>query len=146
MPLKINVKAGEKIVINGAVITMGEGATYLVLQNHATFLREKDIMQPEDANTPMKKIYFSLMLMYLDQENYQNYYAEFMDRMMDVLQVTGLQDVRDNLMSIFKHVQGKRFFQALKQCRSLVKFEQDLLDRFPAQGAAGRAGRTEVSA
>lgn len=130
MALKINVKPGEKIVINGAVITMGEGASYIVLQNQATFLREKDIMQPEEANTPVRRIYFSLMLMYLDQENYQGYYNEYMDRMIDLLRTTTLPHVRDTLMVIFRDVQEKRFFQAMKACKALMKFEDELLKSY----------------
>ncbi|MBU0723809.1 MAG: flagellar biosynthesis repressor FlbT [Alphaproteobacteria bacterium] len=136
MALKINVKPGEKIVINGAVITMGEGASYIVLQNQATFLREKDIMQQEDATTPVRRIYFSLMLMYLDQDNYQNYYNDYMDRMIELMRSTGLAQIRDTLMVMFRDVQERRFFQALKACKALMKFEEELLKENPA-GPAG---------
>ena len=33
MALKINIKPGEKIVVNGAVITIAEGGSALILQN-----------------------------------------------------------------------------------------------------------------
>jgi flagellar protein FlbT len=127
LALKINVKAGERIVINGAVVTIGDGISYLVLQNHATFLREKDIMQEDEANTPAKRIYFHLLCMYLDQESYENYYPSFMDRMIDLLKTTSIADVRDILMNIFRCVQGRQFYQALKACRALVNFETELL-------------------
>jgi len=146
MALKINIKPGEKIVINGAVITVGEGATYLILQNHATFLREKDIMQEDEANTPAKRIYFYLMLMYLDQENYQVYYSTFMDRMLDLMGVTTLQTVRNNLMIIFENVQQRRFYPALKACKALIQFEGELLT-IPADDASvdvGRAAGTQA--
>lgn len=139
MALKINIKPGEKIVINGAVITMGEGASYIVLQNQATFLREKDIMQQEEANTPVRRIYFSLMLMYLDQDNYQSYYNEYMDRMIDLMRSTTLPQVRDTLMVMFRDVQERRFFPALKACKALMKFEEELM-KMPAE-----AGQTELA-
>lgn len=138
MALKINVKPGEKIVINGAVITMGEGASYIVLQNQATFLREKDIMQQEDATTPVRRIYFSLMLMYLDQDNYQNYYNDYMDRMIELMRSTGLAQIRDTLMVMFRDVQERRFFQALKACKALMKFEEELLKENSAMPAGER--------
>ena len=138
MALKINVKPGEKIVINGAVITMGEGASYIVLQNQATFLREKDIMQQEDATTPVRRIYFSLMLMYLDQDNYQNYYNDYMDRMIELMRSTGLAQIRDTLMVMFRDVQERRFFQALKACKALMKVEEELLKENSAMPAGER--------
>ena len=38
MPLKINVKSGEKFVVNGAVMVAGSKGASLVLQNEATIL------------------------------------------------------------------------------------------------------------
>ena len=52
MPLKLSPKPGEKFVLNGAVLANGDKRTSLVLQNKACVLREKDIMQPENATTP----------------------------------------------------------------------------------------------
>ena len=65
MPLKLSLKPGEKFVVNGAVIQNGDRRGVLLLQNKASVLREKDIMQPQDADTPAKRIYFPVMMMYL---------------------------------------------------------------------------------
>ena len=59
MPLKLSLKPGEKFVLNGAVLANGDKRTSLVIQNKACVLREKDIMQPEDANTPARRIYLA---------------------------------------------------------------------------------------
>ena len=56
MPLKLSLKPGEKFVLNGAVLANGDKRTSLVIQNKACVLREKDIMQPESANTPARRI------------------------------------------------------------------------------------------
>ena len=55
MPLKLSLKPGEKFVLNGAVMTNGDKRASLVIQNKASLLREKDIMQREDANTPARR-------------------------------------------------------------------------------------------
>ena len=68
MPLKLSLKPGEKFVLNGAVLANGDKRTSLVIQNKACVLREKDIMQPEEANTPARRIYLAIMMMYLDGE------------------------------------------------------------------------------
>ena len=69
MPLKLSLKPGEKFVLNGAVLTNGDKRTSLVIQNKACVLREKDIMQVEDADTPARRIYFPIMMMYLDPDD-----------------------------------------------------------------------------
>jgi flagellar biosynthesis repressor protein FlbT len=141
MALKINIKPGEKIIVNGAVITIAEGGSALILQNHAVFLRGKDIMQQEDATTPARKIYFYLMLMYLDADSQQIYYGTFMEYMNDLMKTTTLRDVADSLMIIFRHVQRGDFYKALKVCKALVDFEAELLKAPPTteQGAAAAA-------
>ncbi len=62
MPLKVNIKPGEKFIVNGAVMVAGNKGASLILQNEATILLGKDIMQEEDANTPAKRIYFSILI------------------------------------------------------------------------------------
>ena len=67
MPLKLSLKPGEKFVLNGAVVQNGDRRSALLLQNKASVLREKDIMQADEATTPSRRIYFPVMMMYLDQ-------------------------------------------------------------------------------
>ena len=57
MPLKLSLKPGEKFVLNGAVVQNGDRRGVLILQNKASVLREKDIMQFEDVNTPAKNLF-----------------------------------------------------------------------------------------
>ena len=52
MALKLSLKPGERFVVNGAVLQNGDRRAVLLLQNKASVLREKDIIQPEDATTP----------------------------------------------------------------------------------------------
>src|SRR3569832_1835213 len=85
MPLKLSLKPGEKFVLNGAVLANGDKRTSLVIQNKACVLREKDIMQPEEANTPARRIYLAIMMMYLDGEASEEPYNEFALRMTEFM-------------------------------------------------------------
>src|SRR5471030_3333363 len=79
MPLKLSLKPGEKFVLNGAVVQNGDRRSSLLLQNKASVLREKDIMQAEEAVTPARRIYFPVMMMYLDQIDGQCFHDEFIE-------------------------------------------------------------------
>ena len=81
MPLKLSLKPGEKFVLNGAVVQNGDRRGVLILQNKASVLREKDIMQPEDVNSPAKRVYFPVMMMYLDESAAPKVYDEFAMRL-----------------------------------------------------------------
>jgi len=56
MALKIELKPGEKFVINGAVVTAGRSGASLVLHNKAVLLRGRDVMQEEEASTPARRL------------------------------------------------------------------------------------------
>ena len=81
MPLKLSLKPGEKFVLNGAVVQNGDRRCSLVLQNKASVLREKDILQLDEAKTPSRRIYFPVMMMYIDEAAAERQYDEFLRRM-----------------------------------------------------------------
>src|SRR5690242_13234919 len=85
MPLKLSLKPGEKFVLNGAVLTNGDKRISLMIQNKASILREKDIMQPDEANTPARRIYLPVMMMYLEGDEGERYYNEFSLRMTEFM-------------------------------------------------------------
>ncbi|WP_193179945.1 flagellar biosynthesis repressor FlbT [Nisaea sediminum] len=127
MPLKINVKPGEKFVVNGAVMVAGKKGASLVLQNEATILLGKDIMQEEDANTPAKRIYFTILLMYLDQDESDRYRGVFLELVESFLEATTFKEVRMTLLNIVQDVNEKRFYRALKTCKALMTYEAEIL-------------------
>lgn len=127
MPLKINVKPGEKFVVNGAVMVAGKKGASLVLQNEATILLGKDIMQEEDANTPAKRIYFTILLMYLDQDESDQYRGLFLELVESFLEATTFKEVRMTLLNIVQDVNERRFYRALKTCKALINYETEIL-------------------
>ena len=104
MPLKLSLKPGEKFVLNGAVVENGDRRATLVLQNKAAVLREKDIMQQAEANTPARRIYFPVMMMYLDQGRDGPYYEEFVMRMTEFMGAIRNPDVLAECVGVSRDV------------------------------------------
>lgn len=132
MPLKIDLKPGEKFIVNGAVLTVGKDGRSLVLQNEAVLLRDRDIIQEEDANTPAKRIYFSIMLMYIDPGNQETHRAFYQQYVHDLMETTGLGEVKRALLSIVMDVSVGNYYRAMKTCRALIALEAELLSMAPA--------------
>ncbi|MDE3114625.1 MAG: flagellar biosynthesis repressor FlbT [Pseudomonadota bacterium] len=132
MPLKLSLKPGEKFVINGAVMTNGDKRTSLVLQNKACVLREKDIMQPEGADTPARRIYFPIMMMYLDGEEAEEYYNDFALRMTEFMSAIRDHEALTICLNISREVMAKAYYRALMQCRKLFEFERERLSYEPS--------------
>ena len=127
MPLKINVKSGEKFVVNGAVMVAGSKGASLVLQNEATILLGKDVMQEKEATTPSRRIYFSILVMYLDQENVKNYRDAFMSYVEDFMDATTFSEVRRTLLHIVEDVNSGNYYRAMKTCKVLMNYEDEML-------------------
>lgn len=124
MSLKLSLKPGEKFVLNGAVLKNGDRRVSLMIENHAKLLRERDIMQAEDANTPVKRIYFPIMMLYLDSEQSEGHYEEFVTRMSEFMNAITDREALATCVAISRDVLQGQYYKALIKCRQLFDFEQ----------------------
>jgi flagellar protein FlbT len=132
LPLKLSLKPGEKFVLNGAVVQNGDRRGVLVLQNKASVLREKDIMQQEQANTPARRIYFPVMMMYLDEAGAERYYDEFVRRMSEFMGVIRNPSILADCVDVSKYCMEREYYKALMLCRKLIEYEDERLGNVPA--------------
>ena len=80
MPLTLRLKPGERLIVNGAVIrNHGTRALELEVLNHATMLHERDLMVPEQADTPLRNLYFLVQMMHLEPEQHDLHYRPFIE-------------------------------------------------------------------
>src|SRR5690606_20559038 len=138
MPLKLSLKPGERFVLNGAVVQNGDRRTTLVLQNKASVLREKDIMQPEEANTPARRIYFPMMMMYLDEGGAQKYLDEFARRLSEFMGAISNPEIVAECVAISKHAMSQDYYKALMLCRKLIEYEDERMGHVAAGAPAWR--------
>lgn len=123
MALKLSLKPGETFILNGAVVRNGDRRGILLLENQARVLREKDIMQPEEATTPARRGYFAIMQMYLSGETEGPAYDRTMRSLADLLAVTPMPAERALLSEISAHIAAGNLYKGLAKCRKLVKQE-----------------------
>lgn len=127
MALKLSLKPGEKFVINGAVIANGDRRTSLIIHNKASILRERDIMQEEEANTPARRVYFPIMLMYLDEDGYDKYYEQFVARITELMDAIQTPAILELCVQISKDVMARNYYRAVMNCKKVIAFEEELL-------------------
>ncbi len=142
MPLKLSLKPGERFVLNGAVVQNGDRRGSLILQNKASVLREKDIMQEDEASTPARRVYFPVMMMYLDEAAAPRFYDEFARRMGEFMSVIRNPEVLAECVGVSKHVMAKEYYKGLMVVRKLIEYEDERLGTnvaasVPASRAAG---------
>lgn len=127
MALKLSLKPGEKFVVNGAVIANGDRRTSLIIQNKVSILREKDILPEDQVTTPVKRVYFPIMLMYMDPDGSEQYYQEFVLRMTELMGVISDPEAKVRCVEISAAVMKQNYYQALMACRKLFAFEEERL-------------------
>ena len=137
MPLKLSLKPGEKFVLNGAVLQNGDRRASLILQNKASVLREKDILQEDEVNSPARRIYFPVMMMYLDEGSANKYYDEFAQRLAEFMGVIANPVVLGDCLTISRHVMAREYYKALMLTRKLVEYEDERLGNVPSGVSAG---------
>ncbi|ESQ90685.1 flagellar biosynthesis repressor FlbT [Asticcacaulis benevestitus] len=127
MPLKLSLKPGEKFVLNGAVVQNGDRRCSLVLQNKASVLREKDIMQESEVTSPARHVYFPVMMMYLDEAGADRYYDEFLRRMSEFMGVISNPLILAECVTVSKSLMAHEYYKALMSCRRLIEYEDERL-------------------
>jgi len=125
--LRISLKAGEKIFINGAVLRVDRKVS-LEFLNDVTFLLENHVLQPEDATTPLRQLYFITQMMLINPEGREQTTAMFRKSIAMLLACFVNERIRADLKTIDEVVCKGRAFDALKLIRQLYPIEQAILD------------------
>ncbi len=127
MALKIILKPHEKFIIGKAVITNGEAKSAFAVENDVPILREKDIMSLAAADTPCKKIYFAIQLMYVDERNLSEHHKTYWDLVKDI--AGAAPSIRPMLKDISERILNGNHYQALKMTKKLIDYEREVMGR-----------------
>ena len=127
MGLKITLKPGERMIIDGAVITNGDTKSTFVVENRVPILRKKDILKEEAANSPARRIYFIIQLMYIDPENHARYHPRYWDLVKDFVQAA--PSTTELVNEISNHILKSQYYKALKLTKKLISYETEILER-----------------
>jgi flagellar protein FlbT len=84
-------------------------------------------MQQEDASTPARRIYFPVMMMYLDEGGTKNYYHEFAQRLTEFMGAISNPKVLVDCVEISKLCMSGEYYKALMLCRKLIEYEDERL-------------------
>jgi flagellar protein FlbT len=127
--LTITLKPDQEILLSGAaVISNGSvRSVKLRLHNKVPFLLRKDVLSAEEANTPVRRAYFMLQCMYLDPANLEEHRQRFNKFVTDLLEVTGIAELRIAIQLARTLIETEQFPQALKALRDILPIEQALL-------------------
>ncbi|MET4068089.1 flagellar protein FlbT [Bradyrhizobium sp. S3.2.6] len=124
--MKISLRAGERVYINGAVLRVDRKVS-LELVNDVMFLLEGQVMQASDATTAMRQLYFIVQLMLMNPTDIGAAASLYGQHHAALLAVCENHEMLHGLAAIDEMVGGTRYFEALKRIRALFPLEQAIL-------------------
>ena len=124
MSLKVELKPGEKLLIGNCVVTNSDQRTRIFIDGKVPILREKDILTAETANSPAKRIYLAVQLMYIN-EDVAGLRKDYFQLINDIVRAA------PSTVSIVDEINNEiltgSLYKALKAAKKLIQYEQDLL-------------------
>ena len=127
--LVLELRPGEVMIVNGAPIRF-RTKTRLELTAHARFLFGKQIMAPDDVDSPARRIYFALQSAYIGTPDERGsglvaareYVAAFKETTTSAL----AREILDKAMAA---AEQDNCYQALKLVRRIMRHEDSVLGR-----------------
>ncbi|MDO1581037.1 flagellar biosynthesis repressor FlbT [Rhizobium oryzicola] len=142
--LRISLKSGERIFINGAVLRVDRKVA-LEFLNDVTFLLENHVLQLEDATTPLRQLYFIAQMMLINPAGKEQSLAMFRKSITMLLTCFQDEEVLAELKRIDAMVATDRAFDALKAIRSLYPIEDRILNNQEMTPATVEQIRKEIA-
>jgi len=132
MPLTINLKPHERLIINGVVIENSGPAAKILVHNNAALMREKDILTEAQATTPARRIYFTVQCQYLfpaKSEVFLPIIEKFLREFEEAAPST------EALIAEIRQLMSEgQYYRALKSAKQLVAREQEILNDVTGEG------------
>lgn len=131
MPLLIDMKPGDKIIINGAVIESAGTHSKLIVHNQAAILRGREVMSEIDVSTPASRVYFALQCAYVFSAKEEEYLQLF-DGLIGDYQ-NACPSAEPIVTRIREQVQAGQLYKALRSTQALLSHEYELTQTFNAE-------------
>lgn len=125
MALKITLKPHERMIFGGAVVTNGDSKCELIIENNVPILRKKDILTEEKADTPCKRLYFIIQLMYVDEKNLVIHHNSYWNLVREL--VSAVPSMVYFVDQLSEFILNNRYYQALKLAKRMVEYEREVI-------------------
>ncbi|MBX6426875.1 MAG: flagellar biosynthesis repressor FlbT [Variibacter sp.] len=135
MALKVELKPRERILVGECVITNADQRARLLIEGSVPILREKDIMTPERADTPAKRVYLAVQLMYTARDP-SVHHGTYFQLIGEILKAA--PSSWPYIEAINNQILTGNLYKALKATQRLIAYEEELMSH-----AKRRAGLRE---
>jgi len=143
MALKVELKPGERMILGDCVVQNGAQRTRLMIEGTVPILREKDIITTAQADTPAKRLYLAVQLMYTSRDP-RSHHQIYFSLMRDLVQAAPTTWAHIEIIN--NHILRGDLYKALKQARQLIEYEQGILVHAQRGASVPKGGKTDRDA
>lgn len=125
MALKVELKPNERIIVGECTLTNCGQRTRILIEGSTPILREKDILTAKLADTPAKRIYLAVQLMYTSRDpraHHETYFALVREIVQAAPSTWAFVEVINN------QILTGDLYKALKEASKLIAYETELLE------------------
>ena len=125
MALKVELKPGERIIVGECTLTNCGQRTRILIEGSTPILREKDILTSATADTPAKRIYLAVQLMYTSRDpraHHETYFALVREIVQAAPSTWAFIEVINN------QILTGNLYKALKEASKLIAYEKELFE------------------
>jgi flagellar protein FlbT len=134
--LVLELRQGEVMIVNGAPIRF-RTKSRIELTAHARFLFGKQIMPPDQADSPARRIYFALQSAYIGSDDERHQGLESARQLVSSFKAATTSGLACEILDrALAAAEADDCYQALKLIRRVIRHEDVVLGRAPAPAAA----------
>lgn len=123
MALKLTIRPGETVFINGAEICNSGSTTSLVVKNHCRILRESEMISEDDVQSPFSRLVYVLQQIVI-KDNPLDELNEISKLAVQILQT--MPSAAPQILEIQNLLSEKKTHTAFKKGKGLMAMEQEL--------------------
>jgi flagellar biosynthesis repressor protein FlbT len=120
MPLRVELKPFERIVIGESVLVNSDARICFLIEGDAPVLRERDVVTEESASTPARRLYYLVQMMYLKSDT-ARYRAPYADAAAELRRA--MPSWLELIDAVEHQVASGALYKALKDVRILMRHE-----------------------
>ncbi|MDP4005943.1 flagellar biosynthesis repressor FlbT [Methylobacterium sp. NEAU K] len=120
MPLRLELKPFERLIINGALIRNGDRRSTFLIETQCKFLRESEIITESEADTACKQIHLTLTVIYLADDPAQGIDL-FFRQAGELIRLAPA--AAPQMAAIAEAVETGEYYRAIKLGRKLIEWE-----------------------
>jgi flagellar protein FlbT len=141
MALKVELKPNERILVGESVITNCNQRSSLVIEGSSPILREKDILTARRADSPAKRIYLAVQLMYTsrDPRAHHDVYFALVRQIVQAAPSTWgyVENINHQILT-------GNLYKALKETKKLIAYEEEILANAKRRANLPKGSKTNL--